>query len=565
MKLSPGTVIERYTVQDLIGSGGTALVYRVEHNKLHTLHALKVLTITSEDIRDRMLLEGQVQASLKHLNIVAVSDVLEVEGNPGLVMEFIDGPSLELALQKYKLSNHAAEVLFHGVLAAVRHAHDQGVAHRDLKPANVLLAHTANGYVPKVTDFGLAKVFEGAQLPTGETRSGIAMGTPSYMAPEQVRDARSVDIRADIFSLGCILYELLLRQRTFPGDEALEIYNAICVGRFVPPRQIVPDLPDRLNDAIRGALVVERDNRIPDCATLMRVISGEQGWSIDGDEPEWEGEDVRLPTAEELPSGPEIRIAQRGPKGETPAPSSRQYAAPTPGLSSLPSQPDVSDVVPRPVSDVDGTLTPRDSFVPYSTETAHTRQLSLTAAFAWLLVGAVGTLVVVAFLFAIVGLVGTMLFTSPRMHTEVVRVAPKAKTLRLNSEPVEAPVEAPAEDGLEQPESPEVAPGMSPPPEPPPTKPPPRVVTPVDPVPPREAVAPMVKVLSVPRTVALVVDGREMGRTPAKLSLETGVHVIVVESGESKARFLITVEEGAENNWCYSFEDGNVYDGSCPR
>jgi serine/threonine protein kinase len=564
VKLAPGTVIERYTVQDLIGSGGTALVYRVEHNKLHTLHALKVLTISSQDIRDRMLREGQVQAKLKHLNVVAVSDVLEVDGNPGLVMEFIDGPSLELALHKYKLSNHAAEVLFHGVLAAVRHAHDQGIAHRDLKPANVLLAHTDNGYVPKVTDFGLAKIFEGTKLTTGETRSGIAMGTPSYMAPEQVRDARTVDQRADIFSLGCILYELLLRQRAFPGDEALVIYNAICAGHFVPPRQIVPDVPDRINDAIRGAMVVDRNNRIPDCATLMSVLNGEKRWFIEGDEPEWEGEDVSLPSAEELPSGPEIQIARRGPKGDTPSP----YAAPTPVLSSLPSQPDISDVQPRPVSDVDGTLTPRDSFAPYSTETAHARQLSLMAAFAWFLVGAVGTLAVVAFLVAIVGLVGTMLFASPRMQTEVVRVPTEVPVLRLNDTDQPESVEAPIEDPVEpvEPVEPDAAPPtVEPSPVPPSVKPIPKVVSPPPEPLPQAEVAPEVKVLSVPRTVALEVDGKEVGRTPAKLTLKTGVHVVVVESGESKARFLITVEEGAENKWCYSFEDSSVHDGSCPR
>ena len=226
MKLNPGTTVDRYVVEEILGAGGTAMVYLVRHKSLGTRHALKVLTISSAAIRERMLREGQVQATLQHPNVVAVTDVIEIEGQPGLLMERIVGPSLERALSKYKLAMGDAEVLFHGILSGVRAAHDMGLVHRDLKPANVLLQRTQAGFVPKVTDFGLAKVLE-ADPAVIHTRSGIAMGTPSYMAPEQIRDARTVDQRADIWSLGCLLYELMTRRRTFPGDEALAIYNAV--------------------------------------------------------------------------------------------------------------------------------------------------------------------------------------------------------------------------------------------------------------------------------------------------------------------------------------------------
>ncbi|MEQ1569274.1 MAG: serine/threonine-protein kinase, partial [Myxococcota bacterium] len=278
MKLDAGQVVDRYEVERLLGAGGTAMVYLVRHRGLGTLHALKVLTLSGPSIRERMQREGKVQATLNHLNVVGVTDQIDVDGSLGLLMEFVDGPSLDAALQRYRLTMGDAETLFAGVLAGVRAAHREGIVHRDLKPANVLLARSPEGFVPKVTDFGLAKALE--QDPsTAHTRSGIAMGTPSYMAPEQIRDARSVDQRADIWSLGCLLYELVTRNRTFPGDEALAIYNAVVDGSFRPPREWVPDIPERVETAILGCLQTDPEQRIPDCETLQAVLAGLRGWT----------------------------------------------------------------------------------------------------------------------------------------------------------------------------------------------------------------------------------------------------------------------------------------------
>ena len=171
--LAPGDTIDRYEVRERIGAGGTAVVYHVTHVALGTEHALKVLSVTSPVIRDRMLQEGRVQASLRHLNVVAVTDVLDVNGAPGLLMEHIEGPSLEAALEKFQIPLASAEALFVGIVNGVRQAHHHGLVHRDLKPANVLLASTPDGFVPKVTDFGLAKVIaEAGAVGTGHTRAG---------------------------------------------------------------------------------------------------------------------------------------------------------------------------------------------------------------------------------------------------------------------------------------------------------------------------------------------------------------------------------------------------------
>ncbi len=270
--LQPGVVLDRYEVIDELGRGGMAVVYRVRHNTLGSVHALKILTLHGESIRDRLVQEGRVQAGLRHPNIVAVTDVIDVSGSPGLVMEYIDGPSLEAWLLDHKPDLATAEQLFRGVLAGVRRAHRDGLVHRDLKPGNVLLESTEEGLIPKVADFGLAKALE-AGGGMNRTRTGIAMGTPAYMAPEQIRDAKNVDGRADIFTLGCILYALVVGQAPFEGPDVLSIFNSVCEGRYVSARERVAVSP-HLDDAIQGCLQVDRDRRIPTCDALLEVLDG---------------------------------------------------------------------------------------------------------------------------------------------------------------------------------------------------------------------------------------------------------------------------------------------------
>jgi serine/threonine protein kinase len=276
--LEPGYTAERYAVEAVIGRGGMAVVYRVRHATLGTHHAMKVLSLGGPGVRERLMQEGRLQGQLRHPNIVAVTDVLEVGGNPALVLELVDGPTLDGWLDQDPTPPIAiAEAMFRAVVGAVHAAHQRGLVHRDLKPGNVLLAPSAGapgGYVPKVTDFGLAKALadEGSSLQ--RTRSGVTMGTPAYMAPEQIRDARSVDQRADIFALGAILYELVCGAPAFAGADVLSILNAVATGAFQPPRAVIPAIPARFDACIRGCLAVERDARIPDCATLLHVLDG---------------------------------------------------------------------------------------------------------------------------------------------------------------------------------------------------------------------------------------------------------------------------------------------------
>ncbi|TNE90901.1 MAG: hypothetical protein EP330_07000, partial [Deltaproteobacteria bacterium] len=319
MILQPGSTVERYVVQSLLGQGGMASVYLVRHSKLETLHALKVLSTGSHHVRERLLVEGRVQARLKHPHVVAVTDVLDVAGQPSLLMDFIAGPALDRWMLEHRPSLDEALAVFRGLLAGVGYAHDQGLIHRDIKPGNVLLHVDDHEVVPRVTDFGLVKAArEDEPGLSNPTRTGATMGTPAYMAPEQIRDASSVDQRADMFSLGCILFELVCDRPAFVGADILELFNKVASADYPAPRSLRPDLPDAVVATIDGLLTVDRDARLATCAEALDVLGpGPTSLSLDApggqiaaslrelppplrnaDEPTWNGtmEDAAAPT-----------------------------------------------------------------------------------------------------------------------------------------------------------------------------------------------------------------------------------------------------------------------------
>lgn len=276
MTFATGTVLDNYTVEGILGQGGMAMVYKVRHVD-GSLHALKVLSAPSHAIKERLIREGQIQGALRHPNLVPVTDLIEISGSPGLVMEFVDGPSLEALLERYRPTLQQSDSLAIGILEGVAHAHRRGFIHRDLKPANVLLANTPRGLVPKVTDFGLAKLVSNDE-PEGlhHTRSGIIMGTPAYMSPEQIRDSKHVDPRADVFSLGVMLYELVTGRKPFFGKDIVEIYTAITNGRYRPIGELLPTIPARMERAISSALIVDRNARISDCDKMLAIWRGDE-------------------------------------------------------------------------------------------------------------------------------------------------------------------------------------------------------------------------------------------------------------------------------------------------
>ncbi len=274
MNLATGTVLQRYTIERTLGAGGMAVVYLARHNQIGSLHAIKVLSMHGPAIRERLLQEGRVQAGLRHPNIVTVTDLVEVDGAPALVLEYVRGPTLAALLRATRPSLAQIDAIARGMLRGVAAAHKQGLIHRDLKPGNVMLSLGGEGLEPKITDFGLGKLLRSEAAGTA-TRSGATMGTPAYMAPEQIRDSAAVDERADVFSLGAILYELVTGAMAFDGADTLDIFERVARGRYDPVEERAPDAPERMKLAIRKALQVERDERPAHAAALLELWTGQ--------------------------------------------------------------------------------------------------------------------------------------------------------------------------------------------------------------------------------------------------------------------------------------------------
>ncbi len=270
--LSPGTRIGPYSVEAEIGVGATSVVYRVRHERLGAERALKVLSLSHPEVHRRILQEGRVQAELSHPNVVRVLEVIEVGKEPGLVLEYVDGPSLETWLVEHaEAPLPERDRVARQIVAGVAYAHQRGLVHRDLKPANVLMER---GGVPRITDFGLAKILDAAPQ-VGDTRTGHALGTPRYMAPEQIRSAKHVDARADVFSLGCLLYELYCRRRAFPQEDMLSVFNAVTDGVLTDPAEVA-DLPEHVAAAIRAALEMEPADRPADASALLAMLQADE-------------------------------------------------------------------------------------------------------------------------------------------------------------------------------------------------------------------------------------------------------------------------------------------------
>ena len=295
MLLRTGMEVDRFVIEATLGEGGMATVYRVRHRELGTVHALKLLHLTHPSLRERLLDEGRVQATL-HPNVLAVTDVLDLHGAPALVMEYVHGPSLEsLVGAGLRLPLEAVELLVPGILAGVHAAHQTQAVHRDLKPGNILLQLQDGRVVPKVADFGLVKVLgEHARM---RTASGATMGTPHYMSPEQIRSSREVDGRTDVFALGAVLYELVTGRRTFPNENPLAVIADIAAGNYAPIREVAPEAPDRIVAAIERALQVDAEARWRNCAALWACWAGPGGPSLAdaaAANPTWPGESYAL-------------------------------------------------------------------------------------------------------------------------------------------------------------------------------------------------------------------------------------------------------------------------------
>ena len=277
--MAVGTRLGHFRVVALLGSGGMGEVYRARDERLHRDVAVKLVkprTIGSDSV-DRFLREAQAASALNHPNIVTIHEVGETEAGRFIVMELVEGRTLhDLLLERPDV---ATVVRIGTQLAkALAVAHAAGITHRDIKPANIMVRD--DGYV-KILDFGLARLRPSATDWTRQdtevksdaaTRANVVVGTYRYMAPEQA-EGSFVDSRADVFSLGLVLYELLTGQHPFPAATALGVVNAIAVEAALSPSHLNPDVPVELDMAILRML--EKDpHRRPTAAEVADALQG---------------------------------------------------------------------------------------------------------------------------------------------------------------------------------------------------------------------------------------------------------------------------------------------------
>jgi serine/threonine-protein kinase len=258
--------IPGYEVEAVLGRGGMGIVFRARHLRLNRLVALKMLLggayAGAQDLA-RFQREAEAEAALRHPHIVQVHDVGEHDGRPYFTMELVEGGSLAQKLAGTPLPARQAAALLATLAAAVQVAHEGGIVHRDLKPGNVLLA--ADG-TPKISDFGLARRLEGG---AGLTHTGIAMGTPSYMAPEQARgQTRAIGSAVDVYALGAILYELLTGRPPFHGETPAETVLQVIQQEPVPPSRLNPRVPRDLETICLKCLQKDPARRYATAAAL---------------------------------------------------------------------------------------------------------------------------------------------------------------------------------------------------------------------------------------------------------------------------------------------------------
>jgi serine/threonine-protein kinase len=272
-------VANKYRIERLLGSGGMGTVFYAQHLVTDKRVALKWLSPrpdTSADDVERFVREARAAARISHPNIVDIYDVGEHEGSLFLVMELLEGRSLGDAMRAAPLP---AGPTLQSLLPAMRGlhaAHKRGFVHRDLKPDNLFLCYDDEGepLQVKVLDFGISKVRElGTSRMASLTLSGTVMGTPHYIAPEQAEDSKSVDARADVYSMGVILYQALSGQLPYDAESLTALLLKITRGQPEPLRMLRADLPRGLPEAVMKAMAREPADRFADMGALIDALA----------------------------------------------------------------------------------------------------------------------------------------------------------------------------------------------------------------------------------------------------------------------------------------------------
>lgn len=270
MILSPGEQHGGHRVLGLLGTGAASEVYAVRMVGTGSEFALKVLIDPSLTGTRRFSTEAGILTRLEHRNVVRCHGFFDVKGHPAMLLDLARGQDLFTWIEDDGLWATPGErlAIIAGVLRGVATAHAQGIVHRDLKPANILLVPWGDQVRAKVADFGLAKILAGEDLVAHATRTNTALGTLGFMAPEQTLDAKRVDHRADLWSIGCIVYELLAGAPAFPGRELVDVLNRCMARQFAPLRGLAPDLSPAAVAVIEACLEPDPAKRPGSCGEV---------------------------------------------------------------------------------------------------------------------------------------------------------------------------------------------------------------------------------------------------------------------------------------------------------
>jgi serine/threonine protein kinase len=275
MPFANGENVGAYRIVEKLGQGGMATVYKAYHPALDRYVAIKVMHpafMEDPNFLARFQREARIVAKLDHPHIVPIYDFAEHSGHPYLVMRFVEGETLKARLQRGSLDTQEVLHIARAVGGALTYAHEQGVLHRDIKPSNILLTpegDRSSGSGVYLTDFGLARMAEAGESTLSRD---MMVGTPQYISPEQAKGLTNLDARTDVYSLGVVLYEILVGRAPFTADTPYAIVHDHIFTPLPLPRELNPDLSEPVERMLLKALAKKPDDRFQSAKELIGAL-----------------------------------------------------------------------------------------------------------------------------------------------------------------------------------------------------------------------------------------------------------------------------------------------------